>query len=204
VKLTEQVNIFDEEKFEQELAKVESDAARADRIASRTKKSIALVMDEDPALYKKFSEMLEQTISDWKARRLSDAEYLNRVREIMDKVRSRSSEDIPEELQGKKTAQAIYGIVNDIMNGGKVRSEGETYDAGSSNSGTSDMGIKIDEIIQDHLVVDWQYKTDIKNAMRQDIDDYLFSLRDKGVDLTLEEMDEIIEKSIELAIRNYT
>ncbi|WP_409029334.1 type I restriction endonuclease subunit R [Gracilimonas sediminicola] len=204
VKLTEQVNIFDEEKFEQELAKVEGDAARADRIASRTKKSIALVMDEDPALYKKFSEMLEQTISDWKARRLSDAEYLNRVREIMDKVRSRSSDDIPEELQGKKTAQAIYGIVNDIMNGSKVRSEGETYDAGSSNSGTSDMGIKIDEIIQDHLVVDWQYKTDIKNAMRQDIDDYLFSLRDKGVDLTLEEMDEIIEKSIELAIRNYT
>jgi type I restriction enzyme, R subunit len=68
----------------------------------------------------------------------------------------------------------------------------------------SDMGIKIDEIIQNHLVVDWQFKTDIKNAMRQDIDDYLYSLRDKGVNLTLEEMDDIIEKSIELAIRNYT
>jgi type I restriction enzyme, R subunit len=65
------------------------------------------------------------------------------------------------------------------------------------------MGIKIDEIIQNHLVVDWQFKTDIKNSMRQDIDDYLFSLRDKGVNLTLEEMDDIIEKSIELAIRNY-
>jgi type I restriction enzyme, R subunit len=81
VKLTEQVNIFDEQKFEEELAKVEGDAARADRIATRTKKSIHLVMDEDPALYKKFSEMLEQTISDWKARRLSDAEYLKKVRE---------------------------------------------------------------------------------------------------------------------------
>jgi len=66
------------------------------------------------------------------------------------------------------------------------------------------MGIKIDEIIQNHLVVEWQFKTDVKNAMRQDIDDYLFSLRGKGVNLSLEEMDDIIEKSIELAIRNYT
>jgi len=160
-------------------------------------------MEEDPTLYKKFSEMLEQTISDWKARRLSDAEYLNRVRDIMDKVRTRSSDDIPEELKGKKTAQAIYGIVNGIMNGDRVKSDVVPYGSDSSKPGMSEMGIKIDEIIQNHLVVDWQFKTDVKNAMRQDIDDYLFSLREQGVDLTLSEMDDIIEKSIELAIRNY-
>jgi hypothetical protein len=52
----------------------------------------------------------------------------------MDKVRSRSSDDIPEELQGKKTAQAIYGVVNEIMNGGKVNSDGIPYDSDSSKN----------------------------------------------------------------------
>ncbi len=196
VKLTEQVNIFDREKFEEELAKVEGDAARADRIASRTQKTISMVMEEDPALYKKFSEMLMQTINDWKARRLSDAQYLNKVKEIMEKVRSRSDSEVPEELEGKKVAHAVYGVVNEVL---KVEEESVTY-----GTSTPSMGLKIDEIIQKHLVVDWQHKTDVKNAMRQDIDDYLFSLRNEGVELTIEEIDTIIEKSIELAIRNYS
>ncbi|MEQ9277951.1 MAG: HsdR family type I site-specific deoxyribonuclease [Balneola sp.] len=196
VKLTDQVNIFDREKFEEELAKVEGDAARADRIASRTQKTISMVMEEDPALYKKFSEMLMQTINDWKERRLSDAQYLNKVKEIMEKVRSRSDSEVPEELEGKKLAHAVYGVVNEVF---KVEEESVNYSAHSTL-----MGLKIDEIIQNHLVVDWQHKTDVKNAMRQDIDDYLFSFRSGGIELTIEEIDTIIEKSIELAIRNYS
>jgi len=195
VKLTEQVNIFDREKFEEELAKVEGDAARADTIASRTKKAISLKMDEDPALYKKFSEMLEQTISDWRARRLSDAEYLSRVQNVMDKVRSNTSDDTPDELRDKKMAHAVYGIINEIT---KVDSEGRKYRAD-----TPSMGLKIDDIIQSHIVVDWKMKPDVIKKMAQDIDDYLFLHQENGMDITLDEMDEIIEKSIELAKRNY-
>ena len=199
VKLTEQVNIFDRDKFEEELAKVEGDAARADRIASRTQRSISIVMDEDPALYKKFSEMLIQTINDWKARRLSDAQYLKKVQDIMEKVRNRTGENVPDELKGKKVAHAVYGIINEVMRVDKVEDEPVKYETNSSS-----MGLKIEEIIQSHLIVDWQHKTDIKNAMRQDIDDYLFSLKNQRIELTIEEIDEIIEKSIELAIRNYS
>lgn len=199
VKLTEQVNIFDEEKFEKELAKVEGDAARADRIASRTQKTITMVMEEDPALYKKFSEMLIQTINDWKARRLTDAQYLKKVQSIMEKVRNRTGEDAPDELKGRKVAHAVYGIINEVLRVDKVEDEPVKYKANSSS-----MGLKIEEIIQSHLVVDWQHKTDIKNVTRQEIDDYLFSLKDQGIELSIEEIDQIIEKSIELAIRNYS
>lgn len=196
VQLTEQVNIFDQEKFEEELAKVEGDAARADRIASRTKKAISLKMDEDPALYKKFSEMLQQTINDWRAKRLSDAAYLRKVQDIMEKVRDESLDDTPEELRENKVAHAIYGTVNEIL---KVESDDIPYHPDSAG-----IGLKIDEIIRSHLIVDWKFKPDVVKLMQQDIDDYLFSLKDDGrIDLTYEEMDELIEKSIELAKKRY-
>lgn len=196
IKLTEQVNIFDREKFEEELAKVEGEAARADRIASRTKKAISLKMDEDPALYKKFSEMLQQTINDWRAKRLSDAGYLNKVRDIMEKVRDESLDDTPEELRENKVAHAIYGTVTEIL---KVESDDITY-----QTETPKIGLRIDEIIRSHLIVDWKFKPDVINRMQQEIDDYLFSLKDHGkIDLSFEEMDELIEKSVELAKKRY-
>ena len=43
-----------------------SDASKADRIASATKRTITQKMDEDPAFYKQFSEMLEETIRDYR------------------------------------------------------------------------------------------------------------------------------------------
>ena len=38
------------------------EAAKADKIASRTAKHISEKMDEDPAFYKKFSDLLKETI----------------------------------------------------------------------------------------------------------------------------------------------
>ena len=39
-------------------------------------------MDEDPAFYEKFSKLIQQAIEDFRAKRLSDMDYLNRVMEI--------------------------------------------------------------------------------------------------------------------------
>ncbi|MCC5934801.1 MAG: type I restriction endonuclease subunit R [Balneolales bacterium] len=196
IKLTEQVNIFDREKFEEELAKVEGDAARADRIASRTKKAISLKMEEDPALYKKFSEMLLQTINDWKAKRLSDAAYLKKVQDIMDKVINEALDDTPEELRNNKVAHAIFGALSEIL---KTESEVVPY---SSEMPT--IGLKIDEIIRSHLIVDWKYKPDVIKQLQQEIDDYLFAVKDEGIiELTFDDMDALIEKSVELAKLRY-
>lgn len=63
--ITELVNIFDKEKFEEEVEKVMGKAAKADTIASRTAKYINENMDFDPTFYKKFSEMLKETITEY-------------------------------------------------------------------------------------------------------------------------------------------
>ncbi|MFN7244785.1 MAG: phosphoadenosine phosphosulfate reductase family protein, partial [Dietzia cercidiphylli] len=41
-----------------------SEASRADRIASATRRTITEKMDEDPTFYRSFSELLEETIRD--------------------------------------------------------------------------------------------------------------------------------------------
>ena len=60
--ITALVNIFDKDKFRLEVEETTGEAAKADKIASRTAKHISDKMDEDPAFYKTFSEMLNDTI----------------------------------------------------------------------------------------------------------------------------------------------
>src|SRR5665811_1942450 len=54
-----------------------TNASKADRIASATKRTITQKMEEDPAFYKQFSEMLEETIRDYREKRISEKDYLN-------------------------------------------------------------------------------------------------------------------------------
>jgi type I restriction enzyme R subunit len=44
-----------------------SEASKADRIASATRRAITERMDEDPALYQRFSKLLEETIRAYRA-----------------------------------------------------------------------------------------------------------------------------------------
>jgi len=78
--ITELVNIFDKDRFQQEVENTTGKAAKADKIASRTSKHISEKMDEDPAFYKKFSQMLKDTIADYEAKRISEAQYLIKCR----------------------------------------------------------------------------------------------------------------------------
>lgn len=71
-KIIDAVNINDQEALEKVLAEQDiSQASKADRIASATKRTITEKMDQDPAFYKRFSELLQETISDYRAHRLS-------------------------------------------------------------------------------------------------------------------------------------
>src|ERR1035438_7906175 len=56
-----------------------SPASKADRIASATRKAINEKMEEDPSFYKRFSELLEETIRDYRAKRISEKEYLKQI-----------------------------------------------------------------------------------------------------------------------------
>ncbi len=89
-RITGLVDIFDREAFAKEVQLINGTASKADTIASRTAKTIRERMD-DPAFYRRFSELLEQAIAEWRAQRLSDAEYLSRA--IFDRSRTRESDE---------------------------------------------------------------------------------------------------------------
>lgn len=110
-KITPLVNIFDKERFDAEVEKLGSDASRADTIASRTAKTIRENWAEDPAFYERFSRILQRIIEDYRAKRLTEAQYLANVSELMQKLRDKGTPDLPASLQHRAAARAFYGVV---------------------------------------------------------------------------------------------
>lgn len=202
--ITELVNIFDKDKFQQEVENTSGKAAKADKIASRTAKHITEKMDEDPAFYKKFSQMLRETIADYEAKRINEAQYLNKVKDIMNNVLAHTDNDIPEQLKNRDVAKAFYGLtveaLSEKIQDNLVRKEVATQTA-----------LQIDDLIQslvldnDKPIIDWQYKTNITGKLLIDIGDYLIDeVRDKyNINLTFKDMDRIAEDCIEVAKIRY-
>lgn len=202
--ITELVNIFDKDKFQQEVENTTGKAAKADKIASRTSKHIAEKMDEDPAFYKKFSQMLKEVIADYEAKRINEAQYLSKVQEIMENVLTHTDSDIPDALRNKDVAKAFYGLtvesIKEKLQDTIVRKEIATQTA-----------LQIDLLITSAVlddgkpIVDWQYKTNITGKLLIEIGDYLIDdVRDKyKIDLSFKEMDDIADRCIEVAKIRY-
>ncbi|MEE9273068.1 MAG: type I restriction endonuclease subunit R [Robiginitomaculum sp.] len=197
--LNEPVNIFDEETFNEMkqgrgLGEDKSTASRADMIAHATKKTITERMEEDPAFYAKFSKLIQDAIDDFRARRLSDLEYLNRVSEIRDDVAFKKRDDIPDAISGDDEASAYYGILLPFV----AKSTNTVEDA---KTVSALVAIAIKGIISNNLKVDfWNDENAIKKT-QNDIDDFLYdALRDTHqVSLSIEQMDEIIDKTMQIA-----
>lgn len=199
-KITELVNIFDKEKFQREIEATTGTAARADKIASRTAKHISEKMDEDPAFYKKFSQMLKETIADYELKRITEAQYLSRVEEIMNNVIAHTDSDIPEVLNTKDIAKAFYGLSLESLNE-KIQDNIVLREI------SIQIALHIDDLIKKAVldngkpIIDWQLKSNITGKLLIDIGDYLIDeVRDKyNIDLTFDEMDEIAKKCIDVA-----
>jgi len=91
----EPVNIFDTAAMERAIDALDTPAAKADTIAFATERTITERMDEDPALFRKFSEMLRDTIQAFRDQLLSEIEYLRRIRDLRDQVVTRTGDDLP-------------------------------------------------------------------------------------------------------------
>jgi type I restriction enzyme R subunit len=151
-------------------------------------------MDEDPAFYEKFSKLIQQAIDDFKARRISDLDYLNKVSDIRDSVVSKKHDDVPESISGNDEACAYYGVIKPYF----MKYEAETQEIESVSAETS---LAIQRIIEDHWKVDFWTDDDAQKSAINDIDDFLYDeVKDKfDMALSLEQMDEIIEKTMQIA-----
>ncbi|SDC65288.1 type I restriction enzyme, R subunit [Algoriphagus faecimaris] len=203
--ITELVNIFDQESFAAEVEKTVGEAAKADKIASRTAKHIAENMEDDPAFYKKFSQMLSQAIADYESRRISETQYLQKVKDLMNGVLNHTDTDLPDSLREKPVAAAFFGLTSEFLNE-KISDQkvGKLISEQASHS--------IDQMVKTAVfgsgpkaIVDWENKDAITGKLIIEIGDYLIDeVRDKyQLELSFSELDELAVKILEVAKRRY-
>ena len=193
--LTELVNVFDDEAFENAVAQQTTPASKADLIASATKRTISERMDEDPAFYEKFSKLIQQTIDDYRRQRISQVEYLKRVKDLREAIVNRKTDDLPEKIREDGIATAFYGVILEVLKG----SAGA--DGADLTEIAADTALAAEDIIEKQRIVNWTHNEDVQKSMINDIDDYLFDVvRDqRGVAVSNEDMDSIIEHVLQIA-----
>ncbi|MDZ7609843.1 MAG: type I restriction endonuclease subunit R [Candidatus Desulforudaceae bacterium] len=199
IQLNEPVNIFDDQMFDQ----VKEDqgvyagkttAAKADAIAHATKRVITEKMAEDPAFYEKFSKLIQQAIEDFRAKRLSDLDYLNKVTVIRNKLVTRQRDDIPEKLSGNEDAMAYFGILKPFF-------EQHQLEKDQCDELSADTALAIQDILKRHWKVQFWDDDDAQKQVINEIDDYLFDeiKGNRGLEMSLDQMDEIIERAMQVA-----
>jgi type I restriction enzyme R subunit len=197
LKLNEPVNIFDGAAFQQvveEQGHGKPTAAKADMIAHATKRAITEHLDEDPAFFEKFSKLIQQAIDDYRAGRISDLEYLKRASEIKDAVVNRKTDDVPEVLHGNNHAIACFGVLEPYF--GR-----HVADAAQAKAVAAEAAASIWAIVERNRVVGFWDNLDAQRRAMNEMDDFLYDqIRgERGIPLTIEEMDEIINRSMQLA-----
>ena len=199
VQLNAPVNIFDEAAFqkvvEEQGAGNEKDlGAKADMIAHATRRAISERLEQDPAFYEKFSRLIQQAIDDYRARRLSDLEYLQRVNDIKDAVVSRKGDDLPPALNGDADAAAVYGLLRPFV-------ANHLGDVEQTQTTAAAAAMAVWDIFRRNRKVGYWDDLDAQRRTMNEIDDYLYDevKGARGIALSTDEMDEIIEKTMQLA-----
>lgn len=196
MRVTEPVNVTDSEKFEEELEKLTSSRGKADGIRTRITRTITEKVKEDPAYYKKFSARIEETIEDYRSKRISDSEYLARMQSIKeDFIKGNSGIAYPSNITNE-SARAFYGVIYDRLVT-RMRENSNIEEIG-------ELSLYIQKEIESKIKRDWHYNTDIHNDIAQVIDDTIFMYATKkNIFMPSEEIDGLIEEIINIALMKY-
>jgi type I restriction enzyme R subunit len=156
-------------------------------------------MDEDPAFYEKFSKLIQQAIEDFRAKRISDLDYLNKVVDIRNKVVGKVHDDIPDKLFGNEDAMAYFGVLTPFLEACS-RHAGESGEK-DFESAAADTAMAIHGILEKHRKVLFWDDEDAQKQAVNEIDDYLYDelKTERGIELSFDQMDDIIEKILQVA-----
>ncbi len=184
------------------MERITGEAAKADTIASRTAKYISENIETDPVFYKKFSDMIKETISAYEQGRITALEYLNKVEEIKEQVLHHTDSEMPAQVEDSNAAKAFYGLSYEVYK--SLYKEGCDIDLKAI---AVESALEIDKIIRtivyidDNLLVDWEHKGAIVGEIKRTIDEFLYDVvkSERGVALASVDMDVIIDRSVEVA-----
>ena len=197
--ITNLVNIFDKDNFQKEVDSVVGTAAKADTIATRTAKYIQENMDSDPAFFKKFSQLIKETIELYEQGRLTDNEYLEKMMQYKEDVLNHTDSELPPELEHNNAAKAYFGIA--LENYKRLFPSMPVREMALATANAFDDIIRQTVIVEDSVLVDWQSKNDIIGKMKIRLEDELIDnvKRKYGVNFPFDDMDIIIDGCVDVA-----
>jgi type I restriction enzyme R subunit len=190
------VNIFEVDNLDKELEQIAGKAAKADFIASRVKKTCVEKMEEDPVLYQKLSEVIDEAIKAYLEKRMSEEEYLKKMFEAWNETKEQGSSKVPAELRSDPEAKAYFRLLQDGFE--KVAGESRNDLAAIA----AETALKARKVIEERKIRDWTDNRDVVNAMINDLDDLMFAAKGRyDLPLSSEDIDEILEKIVQVAKR---
>ncbi len=187
--ITQLVNVFDAEKFDAEVARLDTPTAKADTILNRMKRTITERMDEDPAFYKRFSELIEETIKAYRQGRIDQLEYLRRAQEALDQVRSRQHGGQPAQLARYQHAAAYYGVIREPLAA-----------HGLSDERIAELAIAQEQIIEANKITDWANNLDVQKKIKRQLDHHFYDVeKESGAQFDYAQVDAMIDQVVEIA-----
>ena len=200
MKITELVNIFDKEEREAEIEKITGKAAQADHISSRTVKAINVKMQEDPVYYKKFADLIKETIAEYHQKRIDEAEFLKRAKNYEEQFFNGRTDDAPKELENNEVAFAFYNQSKSIFE--EVELLKTPFHIEISKA--IDKTVKENIYLNDKKIVEWNNNEDITGKINIAIGDAIYEILSKyQIDPDWSKIDSIIEECLKIAILKY-
>lgn len=196
-KITSPIDILNKDDFEKELEELGSLRSKADAIASRMTRSISEKRDENPAYYDSFSKRIRDALALYKEKVISEAEYLAKMRTIMEDYHAgKSTVSYPERIKNNVHAQAFFGVLTALFDG--VEDERITPDF------VAEVSEEITKIVASHSQVDWTNNKTIHDRISQDIDDLFYKYeKERGLKLSFDLIDKIIDNVKTVALRRF-
>ena len=195
--ITSPIDILNKDDFERELEELGSLRAKADAITSKLTRSISEKYQENPAYYDSFSMRIKEALEQYKEKVISEAEYLAKMRTIMEDYHAgRSTVTYPESIKNNVHAQAFYGVLSAVFD--------EAKEAEVSPDFAAEIAEEITKIVANHSQVDWTDNKIIHDRISQDIDDLFYDYEKKrGLKLSFDTIDKIIENVKTVALRRF-
>lgn len=195
--ITSPIDILNKDDFERELEELGTSRSKADAISSKLTRSISEKYQTNPAYYDSFSKRIKDALEQYKEKVISEAEYLQKMRTIMEDYHTgKSAVAYPESIRNNVHAQAFYGVLLAVFD--------EAQGVEVTEELTAELAEKITDIVAKHSQVDWTNNTTIHDRIAQNIDDLFYDYEKKQIlKLSFDTIDKIIDNVKTVALRRF-
>lgn len=175
VQLIGPVSIFSE-RFDEEVAKLTSQDARASEMEHAIRHEISVHLVEDPVFYKRLSERLDEIIKERRQSRLEAIEAIKRLQAMAEEMRSiqKKAESLGLSAEGLAFYNLLTEAYSDETDGAKpnqVAEHREKY--GGTSEDRRELTVRILKSLEELAVIDWTRKDDVQREMRRQIKRHL-------------------------------